>query len=216
MSRRLPRWRRGLLRSANWERAPVGKSASHSWQTALKARREVTWLGARAIAPTISRRPSPPARAHSSWWQRKALQRCWAQIQHRLGGVYLSRLRGDRAENLERAIAAYEAALTVRTRSLPGGLGEDAEQSRDRLSAPHPRRAGGQPRAGDRALRGGAHRLYARGLPRGLGDNAEQSRHRLPEPHPRRAGGQPRAGDRALRSGARRSIRARPSRRTGR
>ena len=46
----------------------------------------------------------------------------------------LVRVRGDRADNLEKAIAAYEAALTVRTReALPRGLGEHAEQPRHRL-----------------------------------------------------------------------------------
>jgi membrane-associated protease RseP (regulator of RpoE activity) len=40
----------------------------------------------------------------------------WAQTQNQLGIAYWSRTGGDRADNLEKAIAAYEAALTVRTR----------------------------------------------------------------------------------------------------
>jgi predicted LPLAT superfamily acyltransferase len=36
--------------------------------------------------------------------------------QNNLGNAYKNRIRGERAENLERAIAAYEAALTVYTR----------------------------------------------------------------------------------------------------
>jgi Tetratricopeptide repeat len=44
----------------------------------------------------------------------------WAQMQNNLGRAYTERIRGDRADNLEKAIAVYEAALTVRTReALP-------------------------------------------------------------------------------------------------
>jgi tetratricopeptide (TPR) repeat protein len=37
----------------------------------------------------------------------------WATVQNKLGIAYAARRRGDRAENVERAIAAYEAALVV-------------------------------------------------------------------------------------------------------
>jgi len=40
----------------------------------------------------------------------------WAAIQSNLGAIYSDRIRGERAENLERAIAALEDALTVFTR----------------------------------------------------------------------------------------------------
>jgi CHAT domain-containing protein/tetratricopeptide (TPR) repeat protein len=40
----------------------------------------------------------------------------WAQAQHNLGRAYDVRIRGDRADNVELAIAFCEAALTVRTR----------------------------------------------------------------------------------------------------
>jgi hypothetical protein len=40
----------------------------------------------------------------------------WAKTQCILGVAYLNRLRGERADNLDKAIAAYEAALTVHTR----------------------------------------------------------------------------------------------------
>ena len=51
--------------------------------------------------------------------------------------AYADRIRGDMAENLEKAIKAYEAALSVFTReAFP--LGGDAERSRDRLRRPHP------------------------------------------------------------------------------
>ena len=37
----------------------------------------------------------------------------WATTQRNLGKVYLHRIRGDRAANLDSAIACYEAALRV-------------------------------------------------------------------------------------------------------
>jgi hypothetical protein len=45
----------------------------------------------------------------------------WAQSQSNLGEAYLNRINGDRADNVERAITAYEAALTL--------MGADAVQS---------------------------------------------------------------------------------------
>ncbi len=64
------------------------------------------------------------------------------------------RIRGERADNLEQAIAHYEQALDgLYPRGLPGRLGDDPEQPGERLWRAHPRRAGGQPGAGDRALR---------------------------------------------------------------
>jgi CHAT domain-containing protein len=39
----------------------------------------------------------------------------WATTQNNLANAYYSRIRGERAENLERAIAGYEGALQVRT-----------------------------------------------------------------------------------------------------
>jgi hypothetical protein len=36
--------------------------------------------------------------------------------ENNLGNAYKGRIRGESADNLERAIATYEAALTVRTR----------------------------------------------------------------------------------------------------
>ncbi len=40
----------------------------------------------------------------------------WAQVQHNLGLVYRDRIVGDKAENLEKAIAHYQNSLLVRTR----------------------------------------------------------------------------------------------------
>ncbi|MEC4818783.1 MAG: tetratricopeptide repeat protein, partial [Scytonema sp. PMC 1069.18] len=46
----------------------------------------------------------------------------WAATQNNLANAYYSRIHGDRAENVENAIAAYTAALSVRTReALPIG-----------------------------------------------------------------------------------------------
>ncbi|MEH2354629.1 CHAT domain-containing protein, partial [Nostoc sp.] len=50
----------------------------------------------------------------------EALPIDWAATQNNLGLAYYSRIKGDRADNIEQAIAAYTAALTVRTReALP-------------------------------------------------------------------------------------------------
>jgi CHAT domain-containing protein/tetratricopeptide (TPR) repeat protein len=47
----------------------------------------------------------------------RLLPELWADIQNSLGAAYQSRVRGDRNGNIERAIGAYEAALTVRAHS---------------------------------------------------------------------------------------------------
>jgi tetratricopeptide (TPR) repeat protein len=44
---------------------------------------------------------------------REAFTELWGRTQNHLGIAYSERLRGDRGDNLERAIAAYEQALTV-------------------------------------------------------------------------------------------------------
>ena len=49
----------------------------------------------------------------------------WAGTQNNLGNAYSNRMRGDKAENLEKAIAAFSAALEVRTRTdFPQNNGE--------------------------------------------------------------------------------------------
>jgi CHAT domain-containing protein len=48
-------------------------------------------------------------------YRREALPYNWAQAQRGLGNAYANRVRGKRADNLEAAIAYYEAALTVQT-----------------------------------------------------------------------------------------------------
>ena len=65
---------------------------------------------------------------------REAFPEDWAMTQNNLGTAYQDRIQGSRAENLEAAIKAYEAALTVlHPRGLPARLGHDPEQSRQRL-----------------------------------------------------------------------------------
>ncbi|MEH2000141.1 MAG: tetratricopeptide repeat protein [Nostoc sp.] len=41
----------------------------------------------------------------------------WATTQNNLANAYMERIKGDKAENIENAIAAYTAALTVYTPS---------------------------------------------------------------------------------------------------
>ncbi|NJR67843.1 MAG: tetratricopeptide repeat protein, partial [Synechococcales cyanobacterium CRU_2_2] len=41
----------------------------------------------------------------------------WATTTMNLATAYYSRIKGDRAENIEQAIAAYEQALTVMTQT---------------------------------------------------------------------------------------------------
>src|SRR5438067_801497 len=45
-----------------------------------------------------------------------AVSDVWARTQHNLANAYVKRIHGDRADNLERAIKGYEAALTIWTR----------------------------------------------------------------------------------------------------
>jgi hypothetical protein len=48
--------------------------------------------------------------------------------QNNLGNAYSDRIRGEKAENIEMAIASYTAALDVRTRdSLSRKMGNDAK-----------------------------------------------------------------------------------------
>lgn len=47
---------------------------------------------------------------------REAMPEEWAQVQNNLGIVYCDRICGDKAENLEQAIACYQNALLLGTR----------------------------------------------------------------------------------------------------
>ena len=84
---------------------------------------------------------------------REAFPQDWAKTQNNLGIAYVDRIQGNRAENLEAAIKAYEAALTVlHPRGLPARLGPDPKQSRHRLYGPHPGQPGGEPRSRHQGL----------------------------------------------------------------
>lgn len=47
---------------------------------------------------------------------REAFPQDWAATQNNLGNAYAQRIRGNRTENIETGIKAFEAALSVRTR----------------------------------------------------------------------------------------------------
>ena len=64
----------------------------------------------------------------------------WASVQNKLGIAYAARKRGNRAENLEKAIAAYEAALTVTEES---GLLVDRAMAQNNLGAAYRQRMRG-------------------------------------------------------------------------
>ena len=49
-------------------------------------------------------------------WTREADTQDWARLHNNIGIAYWGRIRGERADNQEEAIAHYEAALTVFTR----------------------------------------------------------------------------------------------------
>jgi hypothetical protein len=49
-------------------------------------------------------------------YTRDAFPEDWAMTQNNLANAYSERIRGEKAENIELAIASYTAALSVRTR----------------------------------------------------------------------------------------------------
>ncbi|MDT9191299.1 MAG: tetratricopeptide repeat protein, partial [Limnospira sp. PMC 894.15] len=50
-------------------------------------------------------------------YTRTAFPKDWALTQMNLGGAYLYRIRGERADNIESAIGCYQVALEVYTRT---------------------------------------------------------------------------------------------------
>ena len=105
--------------------------------------------------------------ALKDWPLQAPRERVKGELWFDLGYAYRDRIRGDRADNLEKAIAAYEAALDGVQRARPAArVGDDAEQPRHRLWEPHPRRSGRQPGEGDCRLRGGADGATREALPR--------------------------------------------------
>ena len=58
----------------------------------------------------------------------------WAQTMMNLATAYSNRIRGDRAENIEQAIAAYQQSLTVRTQTaMPVEWAHHHDEPGDRL-----------------------------------------------------------------------------------
>ena len=138
------------------------------------------WSASAATGPTTWRRPSPPTRRRSRSGRARPARASGRRRRTTSASPIWSRIRGDRADNLEKAIAAYEAALTVRTReALPREWAALAEQPR---SSPMRRASAATgPTTWRRRLpptrrrsRSGRARPAAR-----LGANAEQSRQRL-------------------------------------
>ena len=87
----------------------------------------------------------PTERIHGSerrtWSRRLAYQQAlevytrhifpekWATTQNNLGNAYIGRIRGERAENLEQAIACFPAGVEgLYASGLAGGMGGDPEQ----------------------------------------------------------------------------------------
>ena len=100
----------------------------------------------------------------------------WASNQTSLGDAYSARTHGSAAENIEAAIKAYDAVLTVLTRESPARLGRDPERSGQCLCGSHPGQPGCEPRSGHQGLRGSLDRPDPRGLPARLGPDREQPR----------------------------------------
>ena len=111
--------------------------------------------------------------------------------------------RGDRADNLEKAIAAFEAALTVRTREA---LPREWATTQNNLAIAYRTRVRGD-RADnlEKAIAAYEAALTVttrEALPREWATTQNNLAYRLQRPHPRRAGRQPGEGDRRLRGGA--------------
>ena len=94
-----------------------------------------------ATAATICGARSPATRRHCGCGPSAISRQDWARTQNNLGIAYANLPTGDRATNLRRAIACYEAALRVWTEArFPAKLGRDPEQPRPRLCEPADRR----------------------------------------------------------------------------
>ena len=82
-------------------------------------------------------------------------------MQGNLAAAYRERIRGERADNLERAIRANEAALTVYT---PEAFPQEWARVQNNLGLAYQDRIRGvrrrAPRGGDQALRGSPYRLH--------------------------------------------------------
>ena len=70
----------------------------------------------RGCGLTTSRAPSVISKSCSVFGHARPTTQDWARIHNNLGIAYWGRIRGERADNQEEAIAHFEAALTVFTR----------------------------------------------------------------------------------------------------
>ena len=124
----------------------------------------------------------------------------WATTQNNLGAAWAGLPAGDRAGNLAKAIACYEAALTVHTE---GAAPTDWAATQNNLgnawqSLPTGDRAGNLAKA--IACYEAALTVRTRDdCPGRLGDDAEQPRPRVGRPADRRPGREPGQGHRLLR-----------------
>ncbi|MEG3969683.1 tetratricopeptide repeat protein, partial [Microcoleus sp. T2B6] len=74
-------------------------------------------------------------------YTREAFPEDWARSQNNLGNAYSDRIRGEKAENLERAIAAYQASLEIYTREA---FPEDWARSQNNLGNAYRNRIRGE------------------------------------------------------------------------
>ena len=124
---------------------------------------------------------------------------CYAATQNNLGNAYRDLPTGDRAANLQQAIACYREALALlHPRGRPRRLRRDPEQPGHRLPGlAHGDRAANLEQA-IACYRAGPALPHPRGRPRRLCHDPEQPGHRLRRAADGRPGGQPGAGDRLL------------------
>ena len=113
------------------------------------------------------------------------------QAQNNLGIAYRSRVQGERADNREKAIPHFEAALTVLARDTSPF---EWAYAQDNLSNAYLNRVRGdraETRRKPSPISGGAHGLYQRGVSARVGDGPAGHRRRARRPYPGRAGRQP-------------------------
>ena len=91
-----------------------GRARTGRWRTTISA--SPIGSASAASAPTTRRRQSRTSRPRRRCSRARPTPSCGAQLQNNLAIVYWSRIQGDRAQNVEEAIARFEAALTVITR----------------------------------------------------------------------------------------------------
>ncbi len=116
--------------------------------------------------------PSPVTKPLYKFIPRNPFPEDWARLQNNLGTAYSQRIQGERGQNLELAIACYEAALQVRT---PEAFPEKWAKTRNNLGIAYRNRIQGETRQesgnGDRLLPSRITSLYPGCLSQRLGNN---------------------------------------------